>query len=483
MKHNNYLDDLEAFVQEAAEGHRMYPNDRVWRNINQQLHGNTRWPALTFGAILTGAAILAGLIFIKPDKELFKIDPAVFRQAQVMPTDAAQPTDGAFADLALQPPKAGQHHMPPVASSASHYHFDDLSTNRLDAVTAVAGINPTSAEPRSPILAAPPTSMAISKEYLETLQSPISLQPPGQAGGLAMGLLPKANNASTANELEAEAIADVAMPEATTASMGAAVTALQSTPQVMPNLKPAKSRWQWQVYATPSISNRVLLEDKAVNVQLLQNGPSTPNISYGVNRFVRHAPKLGLEAGAALSYQVANNLRVKGGVQFNLRQYDVLGFRNNQAEIAEIRLINANGTGTLLQSYTNLSSILGTTAAQMSNRFVQVSVPIGFDLQVAQGPKLQLYLGSTLQPTLQIAQRSLLISADYKHFVNEPDLLRRFNINAGVEAFAAFKAAGLQWQVGPQLRYQMTPVAIKAYPIREHLIDYGLKIGVVKPLK
>ena len=74
MKKNFNLDELEEFLSDSADQHRMYPSDKVWRNINKELHGNKSWPALTFGAILTGAVITAGLILVHPDKSLLTVN-------------------------------------------------------------------------------------------------------------------------------------------------------------------------------------------------------------------------------------------------------------------------------------------------------------------------------------------------------------------------------------------------------------------------
>jgi hypothetical protein len=76
-----------------------------------------------------------------------------------------------------------------------------------------------------------------------------------------------------------------------------------------------------------------------------------------------------------------------------------------------------------------------------------------------------------------------MVSSDYKNYVQNPDLVRHFNVNSTVEAYFSFKRGGLTWQAGPQLRYQLLSGAVNQYPVREHLFDYGLKIGVVKTLK
>jgi hypothetical protein len=57
------------------------------------------------------------------------------------------------------------------------------------------------------------------------------------------------------------------------------------------------------------------------------------------------------------------------------------------------------------------------------------------------------------------------------------------NLNANLESFFGYTIGSYRWQIGPQVRYQMLPSLVDKYPNREYLINYGLKIGVVKKLK
>ncbi len=76
-----------------------------------------------------------------------------------------------------------------------------------------------------------------------------------------------------------------------------------------------------------------------------------------------------------------------------------------------------------------------------------------------------------------------MVSSDYKKYIQEPDLVRHFNLNTSLETFMSYKMGGVTWQAGPQIRYQILPGTTNDYPIHEHLIDFGFKIGVVKSLK
>jgi len=64
-----------------------------------------------------------------------------------------------------------------------------------------------------------------------------------------------------------------------------------------------------------------------------------------------------------------------------------------------------------------------------------------------------------------------------------PSLYRTFNINTALEAYISVQLGSLKWSVGPQFRYQLLSSYKKEYPIKEHLYDYGIKLGMTKTLK
>ena len=71
-----------------------------------------------------------------------------------------------------------------------------------------------------------------------------------------------------------------------------------------------------------------------------------------------------------------------------------------------------------------------------------------------------------------------MISTNFKNYTENEDMVRQWNINSNIEAFASFVVGDFKWQVGPQIRYQPYSTFIKQYSIKEHLIDYGIKLGV-----
>ncbi|HSK13100.1 MAG TPA: hypothetical protein VK907_07770, partial [Phnomibacter sp.] len=107
MRHPFDLDNFESFLSEQTERHRMYAGDRVWRNIFNHLHGNDKWPALTFASILTVAVISVILTITYPSRDLINMpgnsEALAFRSPEA-PVDAGQADDGTIEMLAVHTP-------------------------------------------------------------------------------------------------------------------------------------------------------------------------------------------------------------------------------------------------------------------------------------------------------------------------------------------------------------------------------------------
>jgi hypothetical protein len=114
----------------------------------------------------------------------------------------------------------------------------------------------------------------------------------------------------------------------------------------------------------------------------------------------------------------------------------------------------------------------------LENLSFQFSAPIGLEFQIAGNDKVNFGIATTIQPTYVTGGKSYMITTDYKSYTEVPDLVRRWNVNTSLETFVGYSTGRLNWQVGPQLRYQLLSSFDSKYPVKENLFSYGLKIGV-----
>ena len=93
---------------------------------------------------------------------------------------------------------------------------------------------------------------------------------------------------------------------------------------------------------------------------------------------------------------------------------------------------------------------------------------------------MEWHAGATIQPSFIFGGTTNFISSDYRSYVSDPSLLRRWNMNTGIETYVNYKMNGYTLQVGPQFRYQLLSTYTKKYTVNENLYNMGLKVGLVK---
>lgn len=497
MKNNFDLDGLENFLSETVEEHKMYPSDRVWRNIDNELHGGKRrWPALTFASILTGAIIISGLILIKPDKDLFTVSLPEPTNTIIVKNTTADPQQTSFV-AGIQQQAENPINVPSFEGTVQP--AAPFATKKASSSSATENLMAVSALPSDALATQPAINIGQTQNNgSETLGAIVQVQ----AEVSVPSSNTKATKASINNDIILGAsgpltLNDNILPEDEETNLLASIKEiLTASDAIQPlsgntentgtgkqaiNPSTKEKRWGIQYFVTPSISYRYLDEAKIVDLHIGQGGPIAPNLTNGVNNFVRHKPLLGMEAGAAVTYNATPNLRIKAGLQLNYRAYSIEAYASRN-ELSTI-LLNRGVYTDSITRYSSISNMGGYSSMDLTNSYWQVSVPIGFDLKVAGKKKLGLNVAASIQPTYQFSSSVYILSNDYKNYLQQPDLVRKWNVNTALEAFVSYKAGGVTWQAGPQLRYQLMPGTIKQYPIQEHLLDVGLKIGVVKTLR
>jgi len=238
-----------------------------------------------------------------------------------------------------------------------------------------------------------------------------------------------------------------------------------------------KKKWLWQVYFAPTISYRKLIENKSFP-NSLQNSPFNYSAAYDINSVVTHKPDMGFELGFSAGYPLSKNLRISTGLQFNISKYDIRAY-NSPTEFATVALNTGSGSTSSVSTASNYRNFGGYKTNWLHNLYLSASLPIGVELKLSGDTKNYIGIGGTMQPTYILGDRAYLISSDYKNYVEIPQLIRKWNVSSSIEAFAGYSTGKINWKVGPQVRYQLLSSFQKRYPVKEHLFDFGLKVGIM----
>ena len=245
-----------------------------------------------------------------------------------------------------------------------------------------------------------------------------------------------------------------------------------------------KRSMAWNYYISPSVSYRRVLEPVTSNNTIILNGPV---LAQNTDRNKsQQSPSIGLEAGTSVNYKLFGKVQFITGLQLNYARYNIAA-NNTHPTITSLELQDESSgmpyAISALSVYGNGTSTSPSAAVNLHNYSFQASLPIGLQYELISGDKVRVNLVGTFQPSFIISSRSYILSSDKRNYLTDEDLLRGWNMNAQFGSYFTFKSNNLNWQIGPQIRYQLLSSYIKIYSAKEHLLDYGLRVGVSKIIK
>ena len=480
-------DELEDFLRQQANDHRMYPSDKLWRNIQLTIHGETRWPALTYISIFIIAALVVTTLLIKPEERLKK-NVAVYsavntsgkasEEVLATRTDVTQnsPVEHAYTDKITQHTidvvndKVYKEQHTPTNALALEPHYPDkgiIALTQTKTVTIPSALAATVATSPDEIISA----AEVAKNINEDVAAVNNAHKPASIYFSTLGLmdlpgLKKGSSLYSPGNVDNEEI-------------------WRSYPlrDVNDIILKKLSKFNFQFYITPSISYRQLTDAKGKSARPYTAIPLSANYKIDINNIVKHRPSSGAEIGFALGYQLSDRFTVKSGLQFNMRQYNIDAYPAALPPSPEAEIQDDGITVDALAVSAHYAQAK-TDPVVLHNRYYEVAAPIGMDYKVFEGTNgiVTINVAATVQPTYTFDKEPFVITTDYKNYADGSSLMRNWNINSSVEAYISYQVGALRWQIGPQFRYQHLPTYGGGYPIREHLLDYGIKLGFTKSL-
>ncbi|MDB5211590.1 MAG: outer membrane protein beta-barrel protein [Sediminibacterium sp.] len=486
MDNKIYQDDeLEQFLQEEVKQHRMYPSDHIWKNIRTELHGYRAWPALTFISLFIITALtISTLLNNHPDRQLAALIAAGSPNKTVVAgdnnvvTETPAPANDYFQKIA------------PAQLTAETFANMKEETPVEPIVTRNTSIDEAAVPVKTTISSSERAGRLVYKTPSSAVISPAELQNTLVATNASVPEEIIAN--VPANTIPLETISEPVAEQTKKPEAHSSVDEfLKDFDYVKSVPKPRNSKFGFQFYVTPSTSYRRLSDEKvkeviqptvSVGTASVQNIPLSSNYSTDVNNVVRHRPAMGFELGFALLYNMSGRLKFKTGVQLNVRQYYIETFQSRTSDLASLSLINYKGVETI-SFYSPYNNNTGYKKTQLDNKVYQLSIPLGIQWDMIQGKHFGINTEASVQPTMTLNNNTYLLSTDYKHYTEGSDFIRKWNINTSVGLNLTYKSGASSWQIGPQIRYQHLPTYSNLYPIKEYLMDYGIRLGFTHQIK
>lgn len=455
MEQQFFEDEFEQFLRENADQHRMYPSDGVWTTIYRQLHARRRRIALGVMLLL----VMSGIIWLTTS------NPHIVSR---------QPVTGPPAEKSSA--TANQQ----AVYTKSTVTVDDI----IEKLKAKSLIPPMSIE--APLTLSP--LQFLKRSYMSDtykVSDTHATHPDTQTAAVSEISMEQDLNPALISNVNI--ISSVALPQVTGPELVPTRQKLTVVPQTasisslvkVSPLKP-KRKVSYLMSFAPSVGYRNLFDGK--NHITYGNSPLMVR-HLNVNQFVDHEPAIGFELGAGIRYQASRVLAFRTGIQFNFTRYTIAAF-SHSPEKTTVSLNNDYGyQRETVVTTSNVRNLVGNDPERLQNQYMQIAIPVAAELKLFGDNKLQVNLAGGIQPVYLLNTNQYLLSNDFSNYVKEPSLIRRWNVATSMEAFVSYTTRDIRWQVGPQFRYNLLSTYNKQYPIRENLMEYGVKIGVSKTIR
>ena len=508
MIKTNDIDNLELLLKEKSDEFKMYPSKKIWHSLYNNLHPGRKWPSITMSLILITALLLIGYLNTNNNPANSIVSATRVKQNS---------TDGETNIISvLNAPPSGLNNSATASSlpllknsmnSKSKQAIVVASTNSLfkkasstknknislqDQTAGTVNNNNVSdkADNKSTVLLTGQTKLPKDENPLIDDNATESVP------AFKKTRTPIENN--TVASLENTAIDHTATGTINTPIPNKDLSAASN--RTLSNVekawieeyalynRPVPAKWadrlKLQVYATPSVVYRTLVDNEKLNTASSTNAAIySPGSTQDINSVINQRPSIGIEVGTGIQYAIIKGLNVKTGIQLNFTRYNSLAFENTHPIGTTLTLVDDN-SDLPYQVFRNTpySNNNGIEPVKLHNETFQISIPLGVEMKLAGTDNLQWNIGATIQPTFLMGGQSYLLSSDIGNYVKESDFLNRWNLNAGFETFISYKINGLSWQLGPQFRSQLFSTNSKKYLVEEKLNNYGIKFGVSKTL-
>lgn len=469
MENNFNNREFEQYVKRNADQYRMIPSEKVWKGINSSLHTRKRWYGfgLALLLLLTGGSVTWVMVSYpvsqKQNISSVKNDQFIVPIQPVNPSQASSNLTSENISNLLPFNKFNKQDNAPVQD------------NQI--VVTVINKDP-EYNTESSLIAGNKVNVSASPVDEHFPEIPAEKKEAANLNIVAANNITGTDNIIVVEEASVNRSAEI--PEnRNTQNKGIYFYPL-SIESVVNTYQPKtlNKKLTWQLYFAPTVSYRKLRENTSYQSSSTNNATGYPFASLSdVNKAVVHKPDMGLELGVSARYPLTKNLKLRGGLQFNINRYDIKAFVFN-GEQATINLSGGAGNNSV-SAWTNYRNYNGFKSDWLKNFYFTVSAPIGAELKLLGNNKTNFGIAGTVQPTYILSDRAYLISTDYKNYAEVPWLIRNVNVNTSFETFISYTSHSTKWQIGPQVRYQILSSFQNKYPIKENLFDFGLKVGVI----
>lgn len=508
MEKDFYTDDFEQLLKDTTADFRMYPSRKVWHSIYNDLHPARKWPSFAVCLLLITSILYIGI----HNNNNINADAGNILFSSLSPSGhEVQNSSAVVLPGTNQEKKLSTTNSPQLRiSQKTNLPYSVTNSSSLGRIMSVTepdiNINGMTLIPGDFSTIPAPTFAPLVQDKTEELTiytapiigDPYETKPGNKLNELFHGAVkPVTDNTAAGNQISESSDTRNSDP-ADTKNLGdksehSPVVRSRNTEETAWiedyafHNKRNSNKWKTKLstitYFTPSVGYRILNKNnhfEPANALLIRNSATPLDADNSIN----NQAALNMESGASVLLDLNKRLRIKGGVQFNYTNYISFAQKLSHPTQTNVLLNDLYSGNTMLVPYSTMyGNKPGANLARLNNKTIQFSLPIGADYKLMGNEKIKWYVGATMQPTYVAGGNAYLVSADYKNYIDVPSMLRKWNLNTGVESFISYKTKnGSSINLGPQFRYQLLSTYSKQYTYSERLYNIGIKLGIMRKL-
>jgi hypothetical protein len=503
MERRFLMNDFEQSLKEHADEFKMIPSKRVWHGIYNDMHPGRRWPSVPMSLALIFTLVVIGHlnthngsqtlnsknISLHSEKVLSNLKPGeiskiaqktgsqtnVSRKTNVITSDVSQPED-----IESKPETNINNYSP----NNNNLITDDLLVQNLK-LTAQSG----STEFEKNILFFPEQNdnwNYVENNILDNknIQSQNNSVKPNTISETIKGKI-AINNSDNLQSDQPITIENTNLLHTKFVSDNKNNNIDNDIVKNKPDeidkksikLKQKKNdKISWVYFVAPQVNS---VSFSGAPIKPLNTTNNSPVVAINQRDYkVLHNSALGFEAGTQINYTLAKKLMFTSGLHITYSGYNIIS-NEVHPTFANLFLKDPETGNVYSKNYiTHYGSGSGQSVVSIRNYNLQASIPIGLQYGFLGNNKVQLNADANFEPSMVIKSNGYILSSDGNNYVNDPDLLRKFNMSSNFGVFVTFNSSKFKWQIGPNVRYQWLSTYKKDFTVREHLIDYGIRIGI-----
>lgn len=502
MERRFSMNDFEQSLKEHADEFKMIPSKRVWHGIYNDLHPGRRWPSIAMSLLLIFTLVIIGHLNTHTGSQSDTSGnvsitqgsgAAILKTAEISRNIQKNAPQKNFASqskvIALHANHSGDKQPKDKTNSTNNYPANNnlsLLTNNLPTQKNIepslqsfseqsekneispSGLNAISHNIENNIFEDSHTQLTEnSREKYEIINGKININ------NINSDILNSIQQISIENN-------NLKYPQIVAINKNDKEAVKNKTDQGNKKLSKPKrkknAKISWVYFVAPQL-NSVLFNGEPIRP--VMNASNSPAVAINQKEYkVLHNSAPGFEAGIQINYTLASKLGFTSGLHITYSGYNITS-NEVHPTFANLLLKDPETGGIYSKSYiTHFGDGTGQTPVTIRNYSLQASLPIGLQYELFGSDKVQLNAAADFEPSMIIKSNAYLLSSDGNNYVNDPDLLRKLNMSSNFGVFVTFLSSKFKWQIGPNVRYQWLSTYKKDYPIQEHLIDYGIRIGM-----